>query len=48
MMPTSAGFFMKMFNQMGFSLPEMMIITAVIGDRESYCLAEFSDHYGPT
>jgi len=31
MMPTRAGFFMKMFNRTGFSLIELMIVLAIMG-----------------
>lgn len=44
MMPTSNGFFMKRFDKTGFSLPELMIIVAVVAIVSAIAAPNYVDY----
>ncbi|HBB16701.1 MAG TPA: hypothetical protein DCZ97_06730 [Syntrophus sp. (in: bacteria)] len=44
MMPTSAGFSMKRFNKTGFSLPELMIIVAIVAIVSAIAAPNYTDY----
>jgi prepilin-type N-terminal cleavage/methylation domain-containing protein len=44
MMPIRAFFFMKMFNKTGFSLPELMIVVAIVGIVSAIAAPNYMDY----